>query len=340
MAFEEVLPAVHAAQDAAEPDEFGAMSRYVDLNGPVHYLDFGGPADAPLLVCVHGLGGSHVNWVAIGPRLATTCRVLALDLAGHGRTPLAGRSPSVHANRRLLHRFLTEVVSGPVILVGNSMGGMISLTESAEAPENVSGLVLVDPALPLARRTKLDRVIASRFLGGMVPGLGERVMARRRGAQTPEEVAIETLAVCCVDYHRVPLPVYEATVRVVEERHGHPEVTSAYLGAARSLMGVMALKRAYHKRMRSLRQPVLLLHGARDRLVPLAAAKEAARANPHWRFEVAEDIGHVPQLEAPDWTTERILDWLSAEGASAAAATKKTRPRIPAHPGSVGQQQG
>jgi pimeloyl-ACP methyl ester carboxylesterase len=217
---------------------------------------------------------------------------------------------------------------------------MISLAESAEAPDNVTGLVLVDPALPLARRAKLDRVIATRFLGGMVPGLGERVMARRRGAQTPEEVAIETLAVCCVDYHRVPLPVYEATVRVVEERHGHPEVTSAYLGAARSLMGVMALKRAYNKRMRALRQPVLLLHGARDRLVPLAAAKEAARANPHWRFEVAEDIGHVPQLEAPDWTTERILNWLSAEGAAAAAATRATRPRIPAHPGPATQQQG
>jgi pimeloyl-ACP methyl ester carboxylesterase len=340
MAFEEVLPAVRAAQDAAEPDEFGAMSRYVDLDGPVHYLDFGGPADGPLLVCVHGLGGSHVNWVAIGPELSETCRVLALDLAGHGRTPLAGRSPSVHANRRLLHRFLTEVVSGPVILVGNSMGGMISLAEAAEAPTEVTGLVLVDPALPLARRAKLDRVVASRFLGGMIPGLGERVMARRRGAQTPEEVAIETLAVCCVDYHRVPLPVYEATVRVVEERHGHPEVTSAYLGAARSLMGVMALKHTYNKRMRSLRQPVLLLHGDSDRLVPLAAAKEAAKANPQWRFEVAEDIGHVPQLEAPGWTTERIHDWLAKEGAGAATATTRTRPRIPAHPGVPDAQQG
>src|SRR3954453_21312372 len=157
MAFEEVLPGRVAAQDSKEPDEFGAMSRYVDLDGPVHYLDFGGPADGPLLVCVHGLGGSHVNWLAIGPELAKTCRVLALDLAGHGRTPLSGRSPGVHANRRLLHRFVTEVVSGPVILVGNSMGGMISLAEAADAPSEVTGLVLIDPALPLARFAKLDR---------------------------------------------------------------------------------------------------------------------------------------------------------------------------------------
>ena len=315
------------------PDEFGAMSRFVDLDGPVHYLDFGGPVDGPLLVCVHGLGGSHINWVAIGPQLAKTCRVLAIDLAGHGRTPIAGRSPGVRDNQRLLHRFLREVVGGPVILVGNSMGGMISLHEAAEAPDEVAGLVLVDPALPRARAAGFDRAVALRFLSVVVPGVGERVLARRRGAQTPEEIAVETLSVCCVDYHRVPDAVYQATVRLVAEHQQQPGVHGAYLGATRSLLGVMAMRRAYHHVMGSLRQPVLLLHGDRDRLVPLAAAREAARANPTWRFEIAEDIGHVPQLEAPGWTIRMISDWLAAEGAAAAAATTSTRPAIPAHPG-------
>ena len=46
----------------------------------MHYLDFGGPSDAPLLVCVHGLGGSALNWAAVAPTLAQTCRVVAIDL--------------------------------------------------------------------------------------------------------------------------------------------------------------------------------------------------------------------------------------------------------------------
>jgi pimeloyl-ACP methyl ester carboxylesterase len=33
-------------------------SQWVDLGGPVHFVDYGGPQDGPLLVCVHGLGGS------------------------------------------------------------------------------------------------------------------------------------------------------------------------------------------------------------------------------------------------------------------------------------------
>ena len=43
-------------------------SRTIDLDGPVHYADFGGTG--PTLVLVHGLGGSHVNWMAVGPALA------------------------------------------------------------------------------------------------------------------------------------------------------------------------------------------------------------------------------------------------------------------------------
>lgn len=46
----------------------------VDLDGPVHFLDFGGEGD-PLLL-VHGLGGSALNWMAVGPRLAERHRTL------------------------------------------------------------------------------------------------------------------------------------------------------------------------------------------------------------------------------------------------------------------------
>ena len=86
----------------------GARSRWIDLDGPVHYLDFGGPASGPAVVCVHGLAGSAVNWSAIAPLLAGRCRMLAVDLPGHGLTRLLSKDaargvPAMHA---LLHRFI------------------------------------------------------------------------------------------------------------------------------------------------------------------------------------------------------------------------------------------
>src|SRR6267154_4497966 len=98
----------------------GGISRWTDLDGPVRSLDFGGPAYGPVIVCVHGLGGSAVNWTAVAPLLTGTCRVLAPDLAGHGLTQSLGRGTDVASNRALLHQLARSVAGGPVILMGNS----------------------------------------------------------------------------------------------------------------------------------------------------------------------------------------------------------------------------
>jgi hypothetical protein len=58
--------------------------------------------------------------------------------------------------------------------------------------------------------------------------------------------------------------------------------------------------------------PVLLIHGDRDRLIPIRAAHHAAAANPSWRFEIATGVGHVPMLEAPVWTAGRLISWLAS----------------------------
>jgi len=84
------------------------VQRTDDLDGPFSWVDHGGPQDAPVVVAVHGLGGSHANWHDLAPLLTQEHRVLAVDLAGHGRTPRAGRSASVRANCQLLGRFVKD----------------------------------------------------------------------------------------------------------------------------------------------------------------------------------------------------------------------------------------
>src|SRR5256885_14301019 len=82
------------------------QSRWVDVNGPVPYRRWEGPTDGPAFVCVHGLGGSLVNWALVAPGLAERGTVVAMDLAGFGLTPSEGRSASITANWRLLDGFL------------------------------------------------------------------------------------------------------------------------------------------------------------------------------------------------------------------------------------------
>src|ERR1700694_4665242 len=97
---------------------------------------------------VHGLGGSALNWMSVGPEVAQDYHAFALDLAGFGHTPLFDRSAAVGANAGLVHSFIEQVIGEPVVLMGNSMGGHIALLEAAHHPSSAAALILVDPAIP------------------------------------------------------------------------------------------------------------------------------------------------------------------------------------------------
>ena len=301
-------------------------SQWVDLGGPVHFVDHGGPPDGPLLVCVHGLGGSLVNWAALAPRLTDTARVVAVDLAGFGRTRAVVLSASVAANQQLLNRFLTEVIAGPAIVVGNSMGGLITNLQANAHPETVAGAVLIDPALPIAVGARPDPLVTAMFAMYVVPPLGRAALRARRRRSSPEQAVMDLLRLCCVDADRVPSEVLEQHIALARTRRTYDEVDDAMLDAARSLMRVLARRRRHVEMLAGMQGPVLLLHGDKDRLVPIASARATAKANPSWRFEVAHGVGHVPQLEVPDWTAERILDWLVTDAATEAALSRHTHP--------------
>lgn len=295
-----------------------APSCWIDLDGPVHYVDHGGPAGAPLLVCVHGLGGSHANWAAIAPLLIERYRVLALDLAGFGLTGGGPRSATVSGNRELLHRFLAEVADGPAVLVGNSMGGLITALQAAEQPETVSAVALIDPALPPALSVP-DRLVLSTVVPYGLPGPARRAVYGRRQAQTAAQAALQLLRLCCAEPSRIPREVIDQHIALARRRSTVPNVDADALLAARSLAWILARRRRYAAMLSELRMPVMLIHGDRDRLIPIRAARQAAAANPAWRFEVATGVGHVPMLEAPAWTADRLLDWLPSALGTAAA---------------------
>jgi pimeloyl-ACP methyl ester carboxylesterase len=283
----------------------------------VHWVDYGGRAaqNRPTLVLVHGLGGSHLNWDLLAPHLTPHTRVVALDLPGFGRSEPGERRTTVHAAVAVLDRFLAEVVGGPAVLVGNSMGGMISILVAEQAAERVRGLVLLDPAVPGPRR-RPDPVVAGVFAAYAVPGVGERFLWLRRHRQTPLARALSLLRLCGIDPDTLPPEVVDRSVELIEQREDVDGMDRAFLSAARSLLLVLADPRRYRRAMADLRVPVLLLHGDRDRLVPVTAARDVARRHPHWRYVELPGVGHVPQLQVPDRVAAEILRWLPAAQAS------------------------
>jgi pimeloyl-ACP methyl ester carboxylesterase len=294
-------------------DTWGATSRWADLGGPVHYADFGGPdsPDAPRIVLVHGLGGSHLDWMLVGPLLARHARVLAPDLVGFGKTPPAGRKATIRSNAALVDRFVAGVAGGPALLVGNSMGGMVSLLAAAAHPRSVTGVVGVDAVVPLIPSARVEPMVATGFGLIAIPGLGERVLARNQARTEPSAMVRGVLNLVCADPSRVPRQLVDAFVDLSAERSGGDGLERAYLQATRSLLGVLGRPRWYRRRLASITAPVMLLTGDRDRLVPHGGAQRVAARHPEWKLVTYPDVGHVPQLEVPEDVVRSVLDWIA-----------------------------
>jgi pimeloyl-ACP methyl ester carboxylesterase len=280
------------------------------VTNQVHWIEFpavtGASQDQPPLVFVHGLGGSHLNWCLIGPHVGR--RAVALDLHGFGLTPGTRHTATVQGNAGLLDRFVREVTGTPVILAGNSMGGLISILQTTNAPETVSGLVLIDPALPPPREVP-DRQVAGRFLLYAMPGLGELYFSRVLSRQAPEVAVQRVFELCFADPARIDPAMLSASIALARTRQ-RTQDPEAFLAASRSLMRVVGRRRRYRDMMASIRVPVLLIGGDADRLVPVASMRQAGARNPRWETVILPRVGHTPQLEVPDLVAGTLRDWL------------------------------
>jgi pimeloyl-ACP methyl ester carboxylesterase len=288
-------------------------SRWVNVNGPVHFREWDGPDSGPTFVLVHGLGGSLLNWALVAPGLARRGRVLAMDLAGFGLTPAAGRSSSVTANWRLLDGFLKALDLPPVIMVGNSMGGMLTLIQSAHAPATLERMVLVDAAFPRAKIGSATQpaprvaLLFGLYASGRV---GERLVSARARRLGAEGLVRETLRVCATDPSVIDPRLVAALVEQAASRMEVEENTPAFLAAARSIFRSQAFPAKYRELVRQASTPALVVHGRDDRLIPVASAEAAARDHDNWRLEILDGLGHIPQMEAPQRWLEVVEPWL------------------------------
>jgi len=269
---------------------------------------------------VHGLAGSALNWMAVGPRIAKTHHALAIDLAGFGQTPLFGRSATVGANGQLVHDFIEKVIGEPVTLMGNSMGGHIAILEASVNPDWVTSMVLVDPAVPGPHVRRPEPTMLGLMAALTVPGLAQTILDRRVKTLGPEGLVKLALDLVCADPSRVDPEIVEAHVQLTRERaHLGRQNARALIQASRSI-GLRMADPRFWARLVAVRAPTLVIHGRLDRVIPVSAAVDLCRRRPDWDLEILEDVGHVPMLETPGLFMETLNAWSAYRIASQPAA--------------------
>jgi pimeloyl-ACP methyl ester carboxylesterase len=116
----------------------------VDVGGvPIHYLEWG-DRNQPGLVLVHG-GAAHAHWwTFLAPMFAEDWHVVALDLSGHGDS--GQRDTYSHEAWACEVMAIADHVGfpGPPVLVGHSLGGMVTIQTASDHGDRLRGAVIVD----------------------------------------------------------------------------------------------------------------------------------------------------------------------------------------------------
>jgi pimeloyl-ACP methyl ester carboxylesterase len=262
----------------------------------VRYRDSGGTGPAVLLL--HGIGGSLELWAQQFVDANQSLRLIALDLPGHGLSDFGPQPNAPQTFARFVWQFANALGLDQVHLVGNSMGGAICLQMLVQQPVRVKTVLLADAAT-LGR----DGPLPFRLM--TLPVLGELLSRGNAMAVTQQLKAI---------FHPT-FVVSEEVRKTVERNVMRPGAQAAFLATLRQ-MSDLGGQRAdlvdqAQAALRSATQPMLILHGRQDSVIPLTHSENAHQLAVGSRLLLVDHCGHTPQLEQPAVFNAALLELIA-----------------------------
>jgi pimeloyl-ACP methyl ester carboxylesterase len=253
----------------------------------------------PPLLLVHGLTASHAVWQPTIEAFADRWRVIAPDLPGHGESAKPDAPYTIDFFAGMLRSLARALEVREAVVCGSSLGGRVALELALYYPAFTRALVLAAPAVGYS--------IAMRPVGQALQALtGPRIL----------RASLERFFQ--QNFHDRTRLGHVARSRILEDRLAAADFPEFTRAVARSLAGVLRSERQPIERVT---QPMLVVWGRQDRLVPLRRSAEILRRIPHARLQVLERCGHLPMLEQPGAFNTVVGEFLRA-----ALAAPRARP--------------
>ncbi len=245
----------------------------------LRYVDYG---SGPVLLFVHGTGGSWQSWLENIPALGRENRVIAVDLPGFGGSEPPPVDAQVEEYSGTLVALLDDVGAEDAVVAGHSLGGLISSHLALHRPDRVRGLILVNGTGVAIGRARLALIVRSFLVFGAVfrrPGVMRAVTRRPRLRRSFLYGFLRDPAGMGAELASETIPLMVA-----------PGLETAVRAGARA-SGQLPPDR--------IEVPTLLVWGRHDRVLRLSLAEELAAAIPDARLEVIDEAAHAPMFERP-----------------------------------------
>jgi len=253
---------VGSTTDAAAPTEGTVPS----ADGVPLYFRTAGHGE-PAVVLVHCWGCSSDEWNGVLPSLAADHRVVALDLAGHGRSGKGRQEWTVPAFAADIRAVMDHLGVGKAILVGHSMAGTIVVEAAVEMPDRVVGLIPVDTLLDVGQAK--DPAELTKLFDGMradFPKVTEQLVRSIAGNNASPELVQRIVDQQLANDPAIAIPVLENNFR-------------------------FPVREPFAK----VKLPIVSINAD---LMPTNVAGNRALA-PQYEARIIQGVGHWPMLEAP-----------------------------------------
>jgi pimeloyl-ACP methyl ester carboxylesterase len=241
--------------------------------------------EGPAILLIHGFGADRQSWLVNQQALAAAGRVYALDLPGHGETPLTGPG-RLDDLARGVEKAIEGSGVGPIHIVAHSLGGAVAIALAAARPDLVRSLGLIAGA-------GLGKTVDESFLSGYPKSSSaEEMEALLRRLVTRPRLINQQMAARALDQLKAP-GVREGLIAIADELRRIDQVIEPSLQiVARSSL------------------PRVAIWGAADAIIPLDPDRLG-------RFGaeslILNDAAHLPHIESPRLVNERLLRWLTAQ---------------------------
>ncbi len=257
------------------------------------------------LILLHGFGTSIGHWRQNLAVLGEHHTVYALDMLGFGASEKAPVSYKVELWVDQVYDFWRTFIRQPVVLVGNSIGSLVTIAAAARYPDMVQGIVMMslpDPSLrqeavPSFLRpaiATIENAVASPLLIKTLFRIVRRPGVVRRWA-----------GLAYANSEAITDELVDILVGPAQDR-GSAQAFYAILKAMLSAQFSAPVKTV----LPTLEIPILLIWGQQDRMVPPAFARQFAQYNPKVQLLTLDNAGHCPHDECPEEVNQAILAWI------------------------------
>jgi len=271
-----------------------AKGQFITLDGKkVHYVEKG---NGKPIILIHGFLYHTVMWKKNMDALAEKSKVYAIDLWGWGYSErLEPEEYSFELYGEQVTGFMDAMNIKEATLVGQSMGGGISVYVAAHHPERVDRLILVDPAVIPFPTTAIGKIYQLPFIGEFLNAI-------------PGDALMKSNIKSTYFYDK-----NKVTKEYVKEVLQPACIKGSYAGAMYILRNVLKppYVEAEANLLAKMNKPILIIHGREDKAVPLDRSEALDDLWKGSKLVVFERAGHIAHEEYPDRFNKLAIDFLS-----------------------------